>query len=65
MIQIFVEDTAAGLRFSVPASLPDAALTALAATDLEALAMSAEKGRIVTIYWDEESAQWRRHVADR
>ncbi|MGW1245199.1 hypothetical protein [Streptomyces bobili] len=63
--QIFVEETAAGLRFSVPTSLPDAALAALAATDLEALAMPAEKGRTVTIYWDEESEQWRRHVADR
>lgn len=65
MTQIFVEETAAGLRFSVPASLPDAALAALVATDLEALAMPAEKGRTVTIYWDEESEQWRRHVADR
>ncbi|GGW71336.1 hypothetical protein ACWGIA_20080 [Streptomyces bobili] len=65
MTQIFVEETAAGLRFSVPPSLPDAALAALAATDLEALAMPAEKGRTVTIYWDEESEQWRRHVADR
>ncbi|MFJ4691775.1 hypothetical protein [Streptomyces sp. NPDC088766] len=65
MTQIFVEETAAGLRFSVPSSLPDAALIALAATDLEALAMPAEKGRTVTIYWDEESEQWRRHVADR
>ncbi|MFF7534530.1 hypothetical protein ACFZB2_36320 [Streptomyces bobili] len=65
MTQIFVEETAAGLRFSVPTSLPDAALAALAATDLEALAMPAEKGRTVTIYWDEESEQWCRHVADR
>lgn len=64
MTQIFVEETAAGLRFSVPRSLPDAALAALTATDLDALAMPAEKGRTVTIYWDEAAEQWRRDVAD-
>lgn len=65
LTQIFVEETTAGLRFSVPTHLPDTALAALAATDLEALAMPAEKGHTVTIYWDEGAEQWRRNVAAR
>ncbi|WP_329148471.1 hypothetical protein OIU91_20365 [Streptomyces sp. NBC_01456] len=62
--QVVVEETAAGLRFIVPPRLPDTALAALASTDLEALAAPAEASGTVTIYWDEEAEQWRRHVTN-
>ncbi|MFD9360191.1 hypothetical protein [Streptomyces sp. NPDC060031] len=58
--QVVVEDTAGGLRFVVPPDLPNAALAALAAIDLEALAAPAEGGVTATIYWDEALRQWRR-----
>lgn len=62
--QVVVEETAAGLRFIVPPDLPDAALAALASTDLEPLAAPAERGSTATIYWDEAQGQWRRSVTD-
>lgn len=62
--QVVVEETAAGLRFIVPPRLPDAALAALASTDLEALAAPDEANGIVNIYWDEETKGWRRHVSN-
>ncbi|WP_405676428.1 hypothetical protein OG239_41325 [Streptomyces sp. NBC_00868] len=62
--QVVIEETAAGLNFIVPPDLSDGALATLAATDLEALAAPAENGQVVTIYWDEQAAQWQRHVTD-
>ncbi|WP_123528528.1 hypothetical protein [Streptomyces sp. 840.1] len=62
--QVVVEETAAGLRFIVPPRLPDAALAALASTDLEALAAPDEANGTVTIYWDEGTKEWRRHVSN-
>jgi hypothetical protein len=60
--KVVVEETAAGLRFIVPPSLPDAALAALASTDLEALAAPDMSGGTVTIYWDDAAEQWCRNV---
>ncbi|MFJ2101415.1 hypothetical protein ACWLMY_35900 [Streptomyces anulatus] len=62
--RVVIEETAAGLRFIVPPRLPDTALTALASTDLEALAAPDEANGTVSIYWDEETKEWRRHVSN-
>ncbi|MFF6888685.1 hypothetical protein ACFY9F_36545 [Streptomyces sp. NPDC012421] len=61
-MKVVVEETAAGLRFLVPSRLPDAALAALASTDLEALAAPDTSGGTVTIYWDDAAEQWCRNV---
>ncbi|MEU6053175.1 hypothetical protein ABZ829_22425 [Streptomyces xanthochromogenes] len=63
--KVVVEETAAGLRFIVPPDLPDAALAALAATDLEALVASAGNGATTTISWNETTQRWQREVTDR
>ncbi|MFF2196955.1 hypothetical protein [Streptomyces sp. NPDC058157] len=60
--KLFLEETAAGLRFNVPPRLPDSALAALATLDLEALAAPDRNGGTVTIYWDEAAEEWRRDV---
>ncbi|MGC5365767.1 hypothetical protein ACPXCE_29570 [Streptomyces sp. DT24] len=62
--QVVVEETAVGPRFIVPPRLPDAALAALASTDLEALAAPDGANGTVNIYWDEETKEWRRQVSN-
>ncbi|WP_438297164.1 hypothetical protein [Streptomyces sp. HUAS TT7] len=62
--KVVVEETAAGLRFIVPPDLPDAALAALAATDLEALAAPVGDGATTTISWNETTQEWQREVTD-
>ncbi|AYG78392.1 hypothetical protein DWB77_00499 [Streptomyces hundungensis] len=62
--KVVVEETATGLRFIVPPDLPDAALAALAVTDLESLAAPTGEGVTTTISWNETAQRWQREVTD-
>lgn len=57
-----VQDEDRPITFEVPPGLPDAALQALAITDVEGLAAADPNGGEVKIYWSPETAQWRRTV---
>ncbi|MFF4960237.1 hypothetical protein ACFY2Z_24805 [Streptomyces sp. NPDC001222] len=61
---ITIHEDEAGLSFVVPSGLPIKALEALAAADLEALAVPDARGRTVVICWDRYSDTWVREVRD-
>lgn len=59
---ITIHEDETGLSFDVPSGLPNKALEALAAADLEALAAPDSRGRSVVICWDMYSGTWVRQV---
>ncbi|UXY24874.1 hypothetical protein N8I84_41225 (plasmid) [Streptomyces cynarae] len=62
---ITIHEDETGLSFDVPSGLPNKALEALAAADLEALAAPDSRGRSVVICWDIYSGTWVRQVRGR
>ncbi|WP_104530835.1 hypothetical protein [Wenjunlia vitaminophila] len=59
---LIVQDEGSPVTFQVPPGLPDAALQALAITDVEELAAPDPNGGEVKIYWSPATAQWQRTV---
>ncbi|TNM27086.1 hypothetical protein [Streptomyces sedi] len=57
-----VQDEGRPITFEVPPGLPDAALQALAVTDVEELTAADPSGGQIKIHWNPETAQWQRIV---